>query len=78
MRCYFVSLNSTLSGSLLSLALLIEPRLAESLPYFGKDMDLSLACDMEEGTMQTIQFKYELDGLNHGPIHGVCYFRIHV
>jgi hypothetical protein len=34
------------------------PRLAENLPYFGKHMDLSIAYNMEEGTMETIQFEY--------------------
>jgi hypothetical protein len=34
------------------------PRLAENLPYFGKDMDLCLAYNMEEGTMESIQFEY--------------------
>ena len=34
------------------------PRLAENLSYSGKHMDLSLAYNMEEGTMETIQFEY--------------------
>jgi hypothetical protein len=34
------------------------PCLAENLPYFGKEMDLSLAYNTEEDTMQSIQFKY--------------------
>jgi hypothetical protein len=34
------------------------PRLADSLPYFGKDMDVCLAFNMEEGTMESIQIKY--------------------
>ena len=50
-QTYFISLNYTL-------ALLIVPSLADSLPYFGKDMDLCLAYNMEEGTMESIQIKY--------------------
>jgi hypothetical protein len=34
------------------------PRLADNLPYFGKDMDLCLACNMEEGTMESIKIEY--------------------
>ncbi len=34
------------------------PRLADNLPYFGKDMDLCLAYNMEEGTMEYIQIEY--------------------
>jgi hypothetical protein len=34
------------------------PCRAENLPYFGKHMDLSVAYNMEEGTMETIQFEY--------------------
>ena len=34
------------------------PHLAENLPYFGKDMDLCLAYNMEEGTMESIQIEY--------------------
>ena len=34
------------------------PRLADSLPYFGKDMDLCLAYSIEEGTMESIQIEY--------------------
>ena len=34
------------------------PCLAENLPYFGKDMDLSLGYNMAKDTMQTIQFEY--------------------
>ncbi len=34
------------------------PCLAEKLPYFGKHMDLSIAYNMEEGTMESIQFAY--------------------
>jgi hypothetical protein len=34
------------------------PRLADNLPYFGKDMDLCLAYNMEEGTMESIQIEY--------------------
>ena len=43
-----------------TLALLIVPCLADSLPYFGigKDMDLCLAYNMEEGTMESIQIEY--------------------
>ncbi len=41
-----------------TLALLIVPSLADSLPYFSKDMDLCLAYSMEEGTMESIQIKY--------------------
>ena len=41
-----------------TLALLIVPCLADSLPYFCKDMDLCLAYNMEEGTMQSIQIEY--------------------
>jgi hypothetical protein len=32
------------------------PPLAENLPYFGKDMVLSLANNMEAGAMDSIQF----------------------
>ena len=44
----------------ITLALLIAsvPCLAENLPYFGKDMDLSLGYNMAEDTMQTIQVEY--------------------
>ncbi len=43
-----------------TIALLIVSRLADSLPYFGKDMDLCLAYSsyMEEGTMESIQIEY--------------------
>jgi len=41
-----------------TLALLIVPCLADSLPYFCKDMDLCLAYNMEEGTMESIQIEY--------------------
>ncbi len=41
-----------------TLALLVVPCLADSLPYFCKDMDLCLAYNMEEGTMETIQIEY--------------------
>ena len=41
-----------------TLALLIVPCLAGSLPYFCKDMDLCLAYNMEEGTMESIQIEY--------------------
>ena len=41
-----------------TLALLIVLCLAENLPYFGKDMDLSLGYNMAEDTMETIQFEY--------------------
>jgi hypothetical protein len=41
-----------------TLALLIVPSLADNLPYFGKDMDLCLAYNMEEGTMESIQIEY--------------------
>ncbi len=34
------------------------PSLADNLPYFGKDMDLCLAYNMEEGTMESIQIEY--------------------
>ncbi len=34
------------------------PRLADNLPYFGKDMYLCLAYNMEEGTMESIQIEY--------------------
>jgi hypothetical protein len=34
------------------------PCLAENLPYFSKDMDLCLAYNMVEGTMDSIQFEY--------------------
>ncbi len=33
-------------------------RLANNLPYFGKDTDLCLAYKMEEVTMESIQFEY--------------------
>ncbi len=36
------------------------PRLADSLPYFGKDMDLCLAYNMEEGTMESIHYLIHL------------------
>jgi hypothetical protein len=39
-----------------TLALLIVPSLAKNLPYFGKDMDFSLAYNMEAGAMDSIQF----------------------
>ena len=38
--------------------MLIVPCLAENLPYFSRDMDLNIAYNMEEGTMESIQFKY--------------------
>ena len=41
-----------------TLALQIVPCLADSLPYFCKDMDLCLAYNMEEGTMESIQIEY--------------------
>ena len=41
-----------------TLALLIVPRLAENLPYCGKEMDLSLAYKLDAGTMDSIQFEY--------------------
>ncbi len=34
------------------------PHLADNLPYFGKDMDLCLAYNIEEGTMESIQIEY--------------------
>jgi hypothetical protein len=34
------------------------PRLADNLLYFGKDMDLLLAYNMEEGTLESIQIQY--------------------
>ncbi len=34
------------------------PGLAENLPYFSRDMDLSMACNMVVGTMESIQFEY--------------------
>jgi hypothetical protein len=34
------------------------PSLADNLPYFGKDMDLCLAYNMEEDTMESLQIKY--------------------
>ncbi len=33
-------------------------RLAENLPYFGKDINLSLEYNMEVGVMDSIQFEY--------------------
>ena len=41
-----------------TLALLIVPCLADSLPSICKDMDLCLAYNMEEGTMESIQIEY--------------------
>ncbi len=34
------------------------PCVAENLLYFSKDMDLCLAYNMEEGTMESIQFEH--------------------
>ncbi len=31
---------------------------AENLPYFSKDMDLNIAYNMVEGTMESIQLEY--------------------
>jgi hypothetical protein len=31
---------------------------AENLPYFSRDMNLSLAYNMDECTMETLQFEY--------------------
>ncbi len=47
------------------------PRLAENLPYFGKHMDLSVAYNMEEGTMETYTVRVlELDRSVHTPCLG--------
>jgi hypothetical protein len=53
-------MGSTLSATC-STATLLGPtrcRLADNLPYFSKDMDLCLAYNMEEGTMESIQIEY--------------------
>ena len=34
------------------------PCLAENLPYFSRDMDLNIAYNMEEGTMESLQLEY--------------------
>ena len=34
------------------------PCVAENMPYFSKGMDLCIAYNMEEGTMESIQFEY--------------------
>jgi hypothetical protein len=44
--------------SISTLAWLIVPRLAENLPYFSRHMDLSVAYNMQEGTLESLEFKY--------------------
>ena len=34
------------------------PCVAENMPYFSKGMDLGIAYNMEEGTMDSIQFEH--------------------